>query len=113
MQDANGNYVNSIYLLCTATHSGSKFDNQDYGTLIGMHGVGLVVINALSNWLVVKTRDRKNKKLVYEYNFLNGELYSNNSYDDLDDINNWSTLIGFEPNDTYFENTEFEIKEFA
>jgi len=113
MKDSNGKLENSIYLLCTATHSGSKFDNDDYGTLIGMHGVGLVVINALSNWFVVKTRNRKNKKLVYEYNFLNGELHSNNSYEDLEGINDWSTLIGFEPNIDYFENGKFKIKEFA
>ena len=113
MQDANGKYENSIYLLCTATHSGSKFDNDDYGTLIGMHGVGLVVINALSNWLVVKTRDRKNKKLVHEYNFLNGELYSNESYEDIENVKKWSTLIGFEPNTDHFDNGSFEVKEFA
>lgn len=112
MQDANGNYENSIYLLCTSNHSGSKFDNDDYDTLIGMHGVGLVVINALSHWLVVRTRDRKNRKIVHEYNFSEGKLHSNKTYEDLDDIHVWSTTIGFEPNSQYFDIDEFDIDEF-
>lgn len=112
MQDANGNYEDSIVLLCTASHTGSKFDVDDYDTLIGMHGVGLTVVNALSNWVIIKTRDRDKKELVHEYIFRESELYSRNSYEDSDDFS-WTTVIGFEPNSKYFESENFVIKEFT
>lgn len=113
MQDANGNYEDSVVLLCTASHSGSKFDNEDYQTLIGMHGVGLTVVNALSNWLIIKTRDRKDKSLIYEYTFQNSVLYSRKKYNDESEIDQWSTVIGFEPNPKYFDSKGFILKTFV
>ena len=59
MQLSDGTIDNSIKTLCTKLFSGTKFDTDDYAKLIGMHGVGLVAVNALSDWLIVKTRDRK------------------------------------------------------
>ncbi len=114
MKDSNGNIRDSIELLCTDTHTGSKFDNSDYNVLIGMHGVGLVVVNALSNWLIIKTRDREDKQIIHEYHFTNGnENIDKTSYEDLDspDINSWSTQIGFQPNPKYFDNEKFEFKD--
>jgi DNA gyrase subunit B len=114
MKDSNGVLKDSIELLCTDTHTGSKFDNDDYGVLIGMHGVGLVVVNALSNWLVVKTRDRENKHIVYEYQFINAtESVTKRQYEDHEDINSWSTIVGFQPNSQYFESDKFVVEELA
>jgi DNA gyrase subunit B len=114
MKDANGNIRDSIELLCIDTHTGSKFDNDDYGILIGMHGVGLVVVNALSNWLIIRTRDREDKQLIHEYHFTNGnENINKTSYEDLDspDINFWSTQIGFQPNPKHFDEEKFNLKD--
>jgi len=113
MEDANGNYDDSIILLCTASHTGSKFDNIDYKTLIGTHGIGLKAVNALSKWLIIRTRDRENKSLVNEYIFQESELYSRQTYEDHDEKDQWSTVIGFEPDPQYFDNGKFLIKEFA
>lgn len=114
MKDSNGILKDSIELLCTDTHTGSKFDNDDYGVLIGMHGVGLVVVNALSNWLIVKTRDRENKHIIYEYQFINAtESITKNQYEDYDNINSWSTIVGFQPNSQYFESDKFVVEDLA
>lgn len=110
MADANGNIRDSVELLCTETHSGSKFDNNDYGILIGMHGVGMVVVNALSNWMVIKTRDREKPTIIHEYQFINSILESKTSYED-QSINNWSTCIGFSPNSKYFDSMDVKLED--
>src|ERR1035437_1669926 len=76
MELPDGSFEDSIKVLCTILFSGSKFDNEDYAQLIGMHGIGLVAVNALSDWLSVKTRDRNNKTRVVTYHFVNAKLES-------------------------------------
>jgi len=85
--------------------SGSKFDNNDYKTLIGMHGVGLTAVNALSDWLVVKTRDRQNRTRVVTYQFIDSKL--SEIIEETDDDLSYSTIVGFKPNKKYFESLEF------
>lgn len=113
MQLSDGRIEDSVVALCTITHTGSKFDTDDYKTLIGMHGVGLVAVNALSEWVVINTRDRKDKLKYHNYVFRNGELYSKQNYLDYPNDNNWSTIIGFKPNPIYFKNVDFNIRGFA
>jgi len=45
--------------------------------LIGMHGVGLTAVNALSDWLVVKQENRQNKTRVVTYQFVNSRIIKN------------------------------------
>ncbi len=106
----DGSQEDSIKALCMYLHSGSKFDNIDYDQLIGMHGVGLVVTNALSEWMIIKTRDRSEKKKVYTYTFSDSEL--TNRTEEYDDDLSWSTAVGFKPNPKYFEKIEFDNKSF-
>jgi len=110
MKDANGNIRDSIELLCTETHSGSKFNNDDYKILIGMHGVGMVVVNALSNWMIVKVRDRDDRNTVHEYQFVDAVLQSRNTYVDSENIDSWSTCIGFQPYEKHFDSIEMNLE---
>lgn len=110
----NGEEKDSVEALCTELHSGAKFDNNEYGTLIGMHGVGLVVTNALSDWLVVKTRgDRNDRSRVFEYTFMKGDLVSKTETSDPNDDGSWSTMVGFKPTSSFFDNSEFDMRNFV
>ena len=103
--------MDSIEVLFTVLHSGSKFDLKDYNTIIGMHGVGLVTVNALSDWVIVRTRDRKKKKILHVYTFQNSKLISKT--EEIDKDYSFSTVVGFQPSKKFFDSVEFDPKFFA
>ncbi|MFW6247064.1 MAG: toprim domain-containing protein [bacterium] len=112
MELPDGSKEDSIVALCSVAHTGSKFDTDDYDQLIGMHGVGLVAVNALSNWLRILTRDRKNRSIVHDYLFKESELEYKKQLN-IEDNGNWSTIIQFKPNSEHFETNQFDIQQFA
>jgi DNA gyrase subunit B len=111
MELEGGEIMDSIEVLCTKLHSGSKFDLEDYEKLIGMHGVGLVAVNALSDWLMIRTRDRKDKNIVYEYLFQNSQLVRKKM--PVKDQQMYSTMVGFKPAKKHFDSIKFNPRFFA
>jgi len=107
----DGTQEDSVKALCTYLHSGSKFDNVDYSQLIGMHGVGLVVVNSLSEWVVIKIRNRKDRTKIRTYTFKDSELVEMLEETD-ENIDQWSTIVGFKPNSQYFDSIEFNSRDF-
>ena len=99
--------VSGVELILCKLHAGAKFSGDDYNFSGGLHGVGVSVVNALSQSLEVRVkRDSKEHQIT----FSNGEKVSELKKVGDVGIRNTGTSITFKPNPEYFENIEVQIK---
>ena len=100
--------VPAVELALTVLHAGGKFENQEGGSYKvsgGLHGVGVSVVNALSEWTrVIVRRDGK----VHEIGFARGEKSSDLAM--IGKTKERGTTVSFKPDPEIFEETTFSFE---
>jgi len=96
----------ALEVIMTVLHAGGKFDNKSYQVSGGLHGVGVSVVNALSQWLEVEV---KRDGAVWEHRFDHGEPMPEKfrQVREMDANEETGTEITFWPDTDIFETTEF------
>lgn len=100
----------ALEVILTVLHSGGKFDKKSYKYSGGLHGVGISVVNALSEWTEV-TVWREGKQ--YKQKFARGDVASTMEVVDSEDPNRHGTRIHFKPDAEIFESVEFNYETLA
>jgi DNA gyrase subunit B len=95
----------ALELVLTKLHSGGKFDRKTYKVSGGLHGVGLSVVNALSETLEVKIK-RQGKLHVQTYarGVPTGPIKADG------EAQGTGTIIRFKPDSQIFETTQFSYE---
>jgi DNA gyrase subunit B len=95
----------ALTVVLTKLHAGGKFGQGGYKVSGGLHGVGVSVVNALSEWLVA-TVQRDGKTWVQE--FARGEPLAKMKA--VGPTKETGTTISFKPDPEVFEETEFSYE---
>ena len=100
--------VSGVELILCKLHAGAKFSGEEYNFSGGLHGVGVSVVNALSDLLQVNIK-RDSKE--YEMHFNNGDKKSELKVIGDVGLRNSGTTIRFKPNAKYFESDQINLKD--
>jgi DNA gyrase subunit B len=94
--------VSALEVVLTKLHAGGKFDSNSYKVAGGLHGVGVSVVNALSEWLEADVyRDGK------QYHFECERGIAKGAVKEIGETTKRGTKITFKPDEEIFGDTEF------
>ena len=104
-----------VEMVYTELHTGGKFDNKNYKTSGGLHGVGAAVVNALSKWVEVEVyQNGKIYRQRFEYAF-DKELKRNmpgtpvTGLEVIGKTDKTGTKITFRPDEEIFSTIDFKF----
>ncbi len=98
----------AVEVVMTMLHSGGKFDEKSYKISGGLHGVGISVVNALSEWLEVEAR--RGGKIYYQ-RYDRG--YPVSELKVIGEAKNSGTKVTFKPDKQIFEITDFSFEKLS
>ena len=93
----------AVEVVMTVLHAGGKFDKDTYKVSGGLHGVGVSVVNALSEWLWVEVKRDGN---VYKQDYKIG--VTQNKLKEIGKTKKSGTKVCFMPDESVFNTTLFE-----
>jgi DNA gyrase subunit B len=100
--------VPGVELAMLTLHAGGKFDKESYKVSGGLHGVGVSVVNALSDWLEVEIhRDGRIWSQKYSRGRKRSELKQGGKTDKA------GTVVRFKPDSEVFTELEFDFDTLA
>jgi len=95
----------AVEVVFTVLHAGGKFGGGGYKVSGGLHGVGASVVNALSSWLEVEIY---HEGKIYMQRYERGKVIAPLTVIGECDPEKTGTKVTFLPDDTIFEETEFD-----
>jgi topoisomerase-4 subunit B len=98
--------VSGVELILCKLHAGGKFNHDNYNYSGGLHGVGVSVVNALSQRLDVEIR---RDGQIYHIAFADGEKVSELEVVGRCGKRNSGTTLRFLPNPVYFDSPRFSV----
>ncbi len=98
--------LSGVEVILTKLHAGGKFSNKNYEFSGGLHGVGISVVNALSERVEVTV---KRNGEVYKIAFENGRKVEELEVIGTCGRRNTGTTVHFKPNPKYFDSDKFSV----
>lgn len=98
--------VSGVEVILTKLHAGGKFSNKNYKFAGGLHGVGISVVNALSERVDIQV---KRNGEVYKIAFENGVKVEELEVIGTCGRRTTGTTVHFKPNPKYFDSKNFSV----
>jgi len=100
--------INAVELVMTTLHAGGKFDNKSYHVSGGLHGVGISVVNSLSEHTLVEVR--RNGK-IYHQEFSRGAKVT--EIEVVGETNETGTTVTFLPDTEIFGEIHYNFSKLS
>jgi DNA gyrase subunit B len=97
-----GEKLPALEVVMTILHAGGKFGKGGYKVSGGLHGVGISVVNALSEWMTTRV---KRDGWLYEMKFIRG--ITEQKLKKIERVEGAGTVQWFKPDTTMFETLDF------
>ena len=103
--DKHASGKSALELVSSSLHAGGKFEKKAYKVSGGLHGVGMSVVNALSEWMKIEVhREGKIHSIVYAKGKLTETVKITG------DTTQRGTVVTFRPDGTIFQSIEYDYE---